>query len=409
MDLKINDMINLKYNYLTISIVLINFFNYSCKKEIKNEQVSNDAIAVMAYYVPQQAHPETLPLDQLTHIIFSFTKVIDNEMGFTNDQYGNKLKQLVAQRKNHPNLKVMVACGGWGSRGFSDMSYDPENRKKFVASVVEFMKTYDLDGLDVDWEYPGIPAAGTKARPEDKQNFTLLLKELREGLDTLEREQTLTFASAGWKAYYKNIEIKEVMKYADYMNVMTYDQIGGGSPYTAHHTPLGWIKGKHLKGPEVSDFYEEMKKRSANFGVEYEPGSVEMIIDYCISQGVSPKQLVVGAAFYGRSWKGVGPANNGLYQANKGDSRTHIYKEIRALVNSDKGYQKHWDSIAKAPYLYNPTDSIFMTYDDTKSVKLKTEYVIKSELGGIMFWQLSQDTKDENSLVNAIYEASKEK
>lgn len=402
-------MRGLNFKYLFISVIFCLILNYSCNKNTK-QHVADDGIAVMAYYVPEREyHPERLPLDQLTHIIFSFTKVIDNEMGFNNDEYGGKLKQLVAQRKNHPSLKVMVACGGWGSKGFSDMSYDPENRKKFVNSVVQFIKTYELDGLDVDWEYPCIPAAGTKARPEDKQNFTLLLKELREGLDTLEREQTLTFASAGWKAYYKNIEVEEVMKYADYMNIMTYDQISGGSPYTAHHTPLGWIKGKDLQDPLVSDFYEEMKKRAANFGVEYEPGSAEMIIDYCISKGVKPEQLIIGAAFYGRSWQGVNPENNGLYQANKGASRTHTYKEINALLTNNKEYQKHWDSIAKAPYLYSLKDSIFITYDDTVSAGLKTKYAVKNKLGGIMFWQLSQDTKDESSLVNAIYEASKSK
>ncbi len=403
-------MMRTKYIFILISIILINIFNYSCNSIKEKKHVTEDAVAVMAYYVPEKEYnPEALPLDQLTHIIFSFTKVIDNEMNFNNDVYAKKLKELVAQRKNHPNLKVMVACGGWGSKGFSDMSYDPEHRKKFVTSVVRFIKEYELDGLDVDWEYPCIPAAGTKARPEDKQNFTLLLKELREGLDTLEREQTLTFASAGWKAYYKNIEIEEVMKYADYMNVMTYDQISGGSPFTAHHTPLGWIKGKDLQHPLVSDFYEEMKKRAANFGVAYEPGTVEMIIDYCISKGVNPKQLVIGAAFYGRSWNGVNPANHGLYQANKGGSRTSTYKEIRTLIEGNKGYQKHWDSIAKAPYLYSAKDSIFITYDDTASVGLKTKYAMKNKLGGIMFWQLGQDTKDESSLVNAIYRASQEK
>ena len=149
---------------------------------------------------------------------------------------------LVAQRKYYPELKVMVACGGWGAKGFSDMASTEENRKKFVESAVAFNKKYELDGLDMDWEYPGIAAAKTKARKEDKENFTALMKALREGLDGLDRPQVLTFASAGWKFYYTNVELKEVMKYANYMNVMTYDQVGGSSPFTGHHTALGWIK-----------------------------------------------------------------------------------------------------------------------------------------------------------------------
>lgn len=366
--------------------------------------------AVMAYYVPEKDfRPEELPLNQLTHIIFSFTKVIDNQMKFNNDSYGKKLKQLVEQRKNHPNLKVMIACGGWGSKGFSDMSYSKENRQKFIKSAVSFIEEYDLDGLDIDWEYPCIPAANTKARPEDKQNFTLLMKELREGLSTLKREQTLTFASAGWKPYYKNIEVEKVMKYADYMNVMTYDQIGGNSKFTGHHTALGWITSENLKKDTlVSVFYNEMQKRTAKYNTDYEPQSAEKIIDYCINKGVNAKQIIIGAAFYGKGWKGVKPINNGLYQSNKGGGFTSSYNEIQTKYKSNTNYKRHWDSIAKAPYLFSEKDSVFITYDDTVSVRLKTEYAKKIKLGGIMFWQLSHDAKGENSLLNAIYRASKE-
>ncbi len=395
----------LKNNFLLIIILAITVNSFSCKKSIDQKA---HKIAVMAYYVPEDDyHPETLPLHQLTHIIFSFTKVIDNEMKFNNTAFDKKLRQLVEQRKTYPDLKFMIACGGWGSKGFSDMSYTPANRKKFVKSVLRFIKDYALDGIDIDWEYPCIPAANTKARPEDKQNFTLLMKELRNALNTLERPQTLTFASAGWKPYYENIELKEVMKYVDYMNVMTYDQMSGNSPFTGHHTPLGWIKNEHLKDSVISDFYEDMTRRSADFGVEYEPGSVERIVDYCITQGVSPNQIVIGAAFYGKAWKGVSSTNNGLYQANKGAYATDAYREIRKKYESNYAYKKHWDSIAKAPYLFNAKDSIFITYDDTISVKLKTEYSIKHQLGGIMFWQLGHDVKEKNSLLNAIYRASK--
>ncbi|WP_341216093.1 glycoside hydrolase family 18 protein [uncultured Wocania sp.] len=394
----------LKNNFLLITILAFTLNSFSCQPTDEKE----NTIAVMAYYVPEKDYkPETLPLNQLTHIIFSFTKVIDNEMKFNNVEYGNKLKQLVKHRNNYPNLKFMIACGGWGSKGFSDMSYSPESRKRFVESVVKFIKEYDLDGLDIDWEYPCIPAANTKARPEDKQNFTFLMKELREALNTLERNQTLTFASAGWKPYYNNIELDKVMKHVDYMNIMTYDQVSGNAPFTGHHTPLGWIKSEHLKDSLVSDFYEEMKKRSNNQGAEYAPGSTEMIVDYCFSQGVNPKQIVIGAAFYGKGWKGVSSINNGLYQANKGAFTTSAYRDIREKYESDKNYKRHWDSIAKAPYLFNERDSIFITYDDTISVKLKTEYALKNKLGGIMFWQLGQDVKEKNSLLNAIYKASK--
>ncbi len=393
------------YGFLFLMLILASFSINSNSNNLKEQK---DSIVVMAYYVPEKDyHPEQLPLNQLTHIIFSFTNVIDGEMKFRDEDNGGRLEQLVAQREHYPNLKVMIACGGWGADGFSDMAHTAENRRKFVESVIEFNTKYDLDGLDIDWEYPAIPAAKTGARPEDKQNFTLLMKELREGLNTLEREQTLTFASAGWERYYNNVEIKEVMKYADYMNVMTYDQIGSTSPFTGHHTALGLIQLEHIKDTPAWDFLESRKEEMKKEGYTFKPRSVERIVDYCIESGVDPKQIVIGAAFYGRAWKGVPPKENGLYQENSG---SYIgwsgYSQIRKEFETDNNYQRYWDPIAKAPYLYSAKDSIFISYDDTVSVGLKTEYALKKKLGGIMFWQLGNDTKEENSLLKSMYDAS---
>lgn len=373
-----------------------------------SEITKEKQFAIMAYYVPEKNYqPEKLPLEQLTHIIFSFTNVIDGEMKFRNSKNGIKLDLLVAQKKQHPNLKVMIACGGWGAGGFSDMASTEENRQKFVQSAIDFIEKHKLDGIDIDWEYPGIPAAGTKASPNDKENFTLLMKSLRENLDKLNRPQTLTFASAGWKRYYENVEINEVMKHVDYMNVMTYDQVSGNSPYTGHHTALGWIKEKDLEKTPAGNFLQSRKEEMAKRGIKYEPASAEMIVDFCIKEGVKPEQIIIGAAFYGRSWKGVSPDNNGLYQANKGVHKGWgAYHNIRKEYENKNGFNRYWDSIAKAPYLYNAKDSIFISYDDPESVSLKTEYALKNKLGGIMFWELGNDTKSNNSLVDAIYSSA---
>ncbi|WP_289645027.1 glycoside hydrolase family 18 protein [Maribacter aestuarii] len=388
------------FGLIVISGALISF--------ISTGNENDDAIVVMGYYVPEKDyHPDQLPLQQLTHIIFSFTNVIDGEMKFRDEETGEKLRQLVEQRKNHPHLKVMIACGGWGADGFSDMAHTAENRQKFIQSAVAFNKKYKLDGLDIDWEYPAIPAAGTGARPEDKQNFTLLMKELRQALHTLERKQILTFASAGWKRYYENIELKKVMQYADYMNVMTYDQVGGNAPYTGHHTALCLIEDKDVQGTPAWNYVEQRRADKSPGAANYGPRSVEKIIDFCIEQGVKPEQLVIGAAFYGRAWKGVPPENNGLYQPNTG---SYIgwsgYSQIRKEFEPNTNYKRYWDPIAKAPYLYSAKDSVFISYDDSVSVRLKTEYAIEKKIGGIMFWQLGNDTKDEKSLLKSIYEAS---
>jgi len=370
---------------------------YSCS--MKNISPQDKGVKVMAYYYTrwQNFMPETLPLDKLTHIIFSFTEVIDGEMKFPEDTLGIMLKKLVEQRKNHPNLKVMVACGGWGgSGGFSEMARTPEGQKKFVESVVKFIKKYNLDGLDIDWEYPGMVGIGNSFIPEDKENFTSLMHELREAMNKIGKDQVLTFAVAGWEEFFNHVELDKVMQYATYMNVMSYDLAGGDDTFTSHHTNLGWVKMKDIEGtPAAAKIREE--------GDSTKPFSAEKIISYCMNKGVKPAQIVIGGAFFGKAWKGVPPANNGLYQLNRGPWRgAGRYSAIREKYEDKNGFVRHWDSIAKAPFLYNAKDSIFISYEDTVSIRLKTKYAASTGLGGIMFWSLGGDT-DKDGLVDAIY------
>ncbi len=376
--------------YVFLSLLVLTITGCSFPEQSKE-------FAVMGYFVPGNDYaPESLPLEKLTHIIYSFTKVIDNKMAFRDTSNNEKLTNLVNQKKNHPNLKVMIACGGWGgSGGFSDMAASQKTRKVFVESVISFINKYNIDGLDIDWEYPGLPGIGNPYRPEDKENFTALMKELRLSMDNTNKKYLLTFAAAGWKKYFDHIELLEVLKYSDYINIMTYDLTGASTPFTTHHTNLGNI---NLSGNDKSSAIDYFKHRK--------PNSAEQIIDFVIKKGANPNQIVIGSAFYGRTWKGVPPANNGLLQPNKGYWKSAIaYSEIKNSYENKNGFVKHWDNAASAPFLYNASDSIFISYDDTASVRLKTRYAIKNNLGGIMFWELKHDTK-KNGLLNAIYEES---
>ncbi len=368
---------------------------------------ANPDPVIMAYYVAERDYrPEKIPVEQLTHIIFSFTNVIDGEMKFRNEENsGPKLAALVEQKKRNPNLKVMIACGGWGADGFSDMALTEESRAKFISSARDFIEKYELDGMDMDWEYPGISGAGTKARPEDRENFTALMKGLREMLDSFDRPQFLTFASAGWKRYFDFVDMDEVMKYADFTNVMTYDQVSGNSVYTGHHTPLGMVTSEQIQG---TPFQEQMTSLFENGRTQDpHPRSAEKIVDFLIERGVNPMQIVIGSAFYGRVWGGVPPENNGLYQLS---GRMHIgwmaYHQIREKYETDDNFVRYWDENAEAPYMYNATDSLFVSYDDTVSVALKTQYTMEKGLGGIMFWELGNDTKQDGSLLDAIYKSA---
>ena len=365
------------------------------EKEIKNENLN-----IMAYYVPSSAlDVNNLPFDKLTHIIYSFTEVIDHQMVFAHDQHHTSMEALTKACSNYPELKVMIACGGWGgSGGFSDMASSEENRKIFVESVVAFIKKYDLDGLDLDWEYPGLPGIGNTYRAEDKENFTSLVTELRQAMDQLKPGLLITFAAAGWEGYFEHIEIDKVMKQVDFINLMTYD-LAGGIPLTNHHT--------NLYGKSYDQMDQEVKTVLKDNDIEFQSRSADDITQYCINLGVDPGQIIIGGAFYGRSWAGVPPKDHGLHQSHNGLKGAFSFASIQQKMLEDPNYVRYWDELSKAPYIYNEVDSLFISYDDPESLGLKTRYVKEQNLGGIMFWQLSQDTKD-NELVNAIYqEASK--
>ena len=112
--------------------------------------------------------PGEIAGDQLTHVNYAFANIADGRVveGFAND--AQNFKALAAVRARHPRLRLLVSVGGWTwSGGFSDMAATREGRARFVASAVEFVRRHDLDGFDVDWEYPGLPGAGNPHRAED--------------------------------------------------------------------------------------------------------------------------------------------------------------------------------------------------------------------------------------------------
>ena len=388
----------IKSTHFYISLTLLFFLSCSKTNDLDLKEEKND-LKIMAYYVPSsEVNEDQLPFDKLTHIIFSFTEVIDHKMMFAQEDLGKELEALQTSAKKHPDVKVMIACGGWGgSGGFSDMAATKKNREIFINSVVAFLEKYDLDGLDLDWEYPGLPGIGNTFRPEDKENFTALVKELRLAMDSYKPGLIISFAAAGWDKYFDHIELSKVMAYVDYINLMTYD-LAGGSSLTTHHTSLYGIPYEELS--------TETKTHLNELNMNYQPRSVNDIVQFCLNKGIDTSKIVIGAAFYGRSWKGVASENNGLHQTHNNVTSAYSYANIDQMIKNDQNNKRYWDEKSKAPYIYNAADGLFITYDDKESVALKTKYALDNKLGGIMFWQLSQDSKN-NDLVNSMSEVKR--
>jgi chitinase len=332
--------------------------------------------AVIAYYAGNGQNLEQYNWEEITHVIYSFCHLRGQELAVDNAKDSITIRNLVALKKQHKHLKVMLSLGGWGGcKTCSPVFATEEGREVFARSVKKLSKTYKTDGLDLDWEYPGIEGVpGHPYMAEDKQNFTLLVEQLRKQMG---KKAILSFAAGGFDKYFDHsIEWEKVMPLVDYVNLMSYDLVGGYSKVTGHHTPL------YSNGDQAS---------SGDHGVKY-----------LLDLGVPAEKIIIGAAFYGRSWSGVKNENNGLYQS--GTFKSFIpHHQFEKALTAEKGFVFYRDPVSKAPYAYSAELQEFATFDDPESIKLKTKYALEQKLGGIMFWQLTDDRK-EGGMLHAITE-----
>jgi chitinase len=331
--------------------------------------------AVVGYVFAQDNAllPGEIDAHSLTRVNYAFANIESGRMvpGFAKDR--ENFAFLESLKQQNPTLTVLVSVGGWlWSTNFSDISFTPQSREIFIQSVMEFLTRYNLDGLDIDWEYPGMIGAGHPFRPEDKQNFTLLLKELRTRF-TAETAKThkrlyLTIAAGASDEFLAHTEMAKAQRYLDTVNLMAYDYYEPGSDaLTGHHAPL-------FTNPA------DPKKVSADTSVQaFEKA------------GVPAAKILLGLPFYGHVWGQVAAQNHGLYQPGKPIPKAYSnYAAITATM-LNHGFDRYWDSKASVPYLYSPDQQIFVSYEDPESIAVKCNYVLTHKLGGVMFWDYSGD------------------
>ena len=330
---------------------------------------------VVGYIFTQDAplQPGQVDAHSMTRVNYAFANIKDGVMvtGFAFDDQNFAI--LTGLRKQNPAFTVLVSVGGWlWSTNFSDVSLNKQSRARFIQSVMIFLRKYDLDGLDIDWEYPGMIGAGHPFRLEDKQNFTSLLKELRKTFDEEEhkthRKLYLTFAAGSSDDFLAHTEMRKLVNYVDTVNLMAYDFVEPDSdPLTGHHAPL-------FRNPADSRNY-----------------STDASVRAFEKAGVPPEKLLLGMPFYGHAWGDVPDVNHGFLQP--GHQIPNFYTPFSFISSNllNQGYVRYWDPIASAPYLYSSSTHIFVTYDDSESITAKCRYVLKNELGGVMFWDYSGD------------------
>nr|QXV24148.1 ChiD [synthetic construct] len=359
------------------------------KVTVENKEEPEAGYKMVGYYAGWASYSgfqvTDIEASKLTHINYAFANISnDGEIvvGDSASDYEN-FKQLQQLKKKHPHLKTMISVGGWTwSKNFSGAAASEDSRAKFAESVRRFILENGFDGVDLDWEYPvsgGHP--DNVNRPEDKQNYTLLLKKIRETLNDQEKkdgkEYLLTIAAGASESHAANMELSELHQYVDYIQLMTYDINGEWDELTGLNAPL----------------YQDP---NSSFSSQW---SVKDGIETYLKSGVPADKLVMGMPFYGRVFHDADAANNGLYQSFNGGTSFSYAKLDSEYINKN-GFERYWLEETEVPILYD--GNTLISYDDKESIVRKTEFLKANGLGGAMMWELSQDPN--GVLLNPIYE-----
>jgi len=305
----------------------------------RNEAI-NDGRHVTAYVTYYgSATPDAYIM---THINYAFAELymVDGVyQGFKLQGKVARFEGIVALKQSNPDLKICLSfthgvANSDNKQGgsFSALGKSDENRKRFAADCLAFLQKYGIDGIDLDWEFPGLSWSGAACDPaNDCESYIAIVRQLRE---TLGDKYEISYAGycsdkvkidAGWRY----VDIKGMDPYVDYVNIMTYDL--DAAPH--HHSALN-----------DSRAYKDCSRA----------------VQAYLEQGISPEKLVLGIPFYGRhSWS---------------DSPTAVtYKKILQM-DRYKYRRNQWDETAQCPYVETMGGVFFCGYDNPRSIAVKGEH-----------------------------------
>ena len=328
--------------------------------------------------------PTSLAAGMLTHIHYAFADVTSaGEVVMANPTTDlANFADLRTLKAKYPHLKTMISVGGWSySKYISNAAATESSRKLFAQSCVDFIVTHGFDGVDIDWEFPVSGGmAGNVHRPADRENFTLLLREVRAALDAQEqkdgRNYFLSIAGGAGSDFVRNVQLGAIANIVDYVFLMGYDMHGPWDGYADLNAPL----------------------YAPDDGSPQYTLSVQEAVNRYLTSGVSASKLVLGMPFYGYRYQVTESWNNGLYSPFTASRSVSYDTVVSQYLNV---YTRFFHSTAQVPYLFN--GSWFITYDDPDSIAAKTRYAKSLGLAGVGAWELSQDKSAR--LLSSAYRA----
>uniref|UniRef100_A0A8D8U6W9 Chitinase A1 n=1 Tax=Cacopsylla melanoneura TaxID=428564 RepID=A0A8D8U6W9_9HEMI len=377
----------------------------SCKKRIVGYYTSWSKRKIFASH-----------LKRLTHVIYAFIEMnADGSVAIgsadratSEDPEKDKrvtlerLERLMDLASHFPHLKVMFAVGGWAnSQYFSAMAASPDSRIRFIGSIIKLIEKFGFDGVDIDWEYP-VTGGAQEGTASDKQNYVLLMQELRTALDNFasrvnrEEKFLISFASAaGQWTLDPGYDLPGLLKYADFVNVMSYDFFGAWESKWGAYT-----------GPPAPLFFGMPPRFSGKTNTDW-------TMKYYACKTKMPHKINMGVPFYGRFWKNVGDPvdkTDGMWRMatavnGKFEGGYSPWNDIESEYLANGQFEKHFHEKSKTPYAWNPSTKTFLGYENEVSLTHKKNYAVDKNLGGIMIWALEQDD-DDLSLLKTVASAN---
>lgn len=331
------------------ALIITNVALWAAPNEIslkKGEHTYTDNSDKIAMVYVTDRYPDIPDSGMYTHLIYSFAVFNDSLDGVV-IRYPEKLKALADLKKENPELKVILGLNDYRRPGFCEMTGDKKKRKAYVKSVKEVIKTYNLDGVDLDWEFPTIEGGGHTASPEDDRNYVKLAKDLRKAL-----------GKNAWISYYSNnsgqwIDHKGMVPYVSYVNVSGYNLAAPreGEPMR-HQSPL-------YPSKKTGDW------------------CVSKVIERHLNLGIPKEKILMGIPFFG---KGLPP----------------FPQEVDWIDFSkySSGLSIEWDEEAQAPYFCDENGNLILGFDDERSIAAKFDFIRTNQLPGVFIWSLESDLSD---------------
>ncbi len=338
-----------------ICLVSLILYTYPAQAQFTTPTAKSTEPKISLAYV--ESGRTTLPdPDLFSHLIYAFCEFNDSNDGVVVAN-PERLRSLSNLKEENPDLKVILGIGGYKKAGFSEMSGDKKKRAAFINQCADIIQQYNLDGIDLDWEFPGTTAGRHTASPKDAGNYAKLVKELRKKL-----------GKDKWISFYSNnsgkwIDFPKMLPWVDYVNVSGYNL----------STPK-----------EGSVLYHQStlfpSKQCGNW-------SISKSIQRHMELGVPAEKILLGMPFFGR-----------------GKSPFPSYVEDRAIGQYNGECELVWDEEAQAPYYSDKNGTLVLGFDNEKSLKRKCDFIRETGLGGGFIWNYDADY-DDHRLAKTLQES----